>query len=161
MFTRYEGSSYMNTLRRWRVPLIILLAIVAVMTASASRGRNLSTSESAAETQDLTGLERRISLLEQRFYGVESSINRLEQQSRLSQSAAMPSTGERNLEINLLRSEIETLQRRLAEIECGLTKLDERTLTPAAREARKRVASGNTEPCRLNTDAPLKLSTRP
>jgi predicted nucleic acid-binding Zn-ribbon protein len=151
----------MNTLRRWRVPLIILLAIVAVTAASASRGRNLLTSKSAAETQDLTGLERRISLLEQRFYGVESSINRLEQQSRLSQSAAMPSDGERNLEINLLRSEIETLQRRLVEVECGLTKLDERTLTPAAREARRRAASGNTEPCRLNADAPLKLSTRP
>jgi predicted RNase H-like nuclease (RuvC/YqgF family) len=134
---------------------------VAALTLSAYRGTSLSSASAVRDTQDLTSLERRISLLEQRFYSVESSINRLEQQSRLSQGAASPSTSERTLEINLLRSEIDALQRRLAEIECGLTKLDERTLTPAAREARRRAGAGNTDPCRLSTDTPLKLSTRP
>jgi predicted RNase H-like nuclease (RuvC/YqgF family) len=150
----------MNTLRRLRWPLVILLA-VAALTFSAYRGTSLSSASAVRDTQDLTSLERRISLLEQRFYSVESSINRLEQQSRFSQSAPSPSTSERTLEINLLRSEIEALQRRLAEIECGLTKLDERTLTPAAREARRRTGAGNTDPCRLSIDTPLKLSTRP
>ena len=123
----------MNTLRTWSLPLVVILFVVAVVTASAYKEKNSSASN--AGEQDITSLERRISLLEQRFYSVESNIRLLEQQSRLSQSAQSPSASERALEINLLRGEMEALQRRLAEIECGLTKLDERTLTPAAREA--------------------------
>jgi predicted RNase H-like nuclease (RuvC/YqgF family) len=150
----------MNILRRWRWALCIILTIIAALTVAAYRGTSLSSASAVRETQDVTSLERRISLLEQRFYSVESSISRLEQQSRLSQSSPAPSTGERTLEINLLRSEIDALQRRLVEVECGLTKLDERTLTPAAREARRRAGAGNTDPCRLSVDSPLKLSTR-
>lgn len=149
----------MNILRTWRFLLITILSIAAVVTVSAYRSRNTSATNLVAGAQDLTSLERRISLIEQRFYSVETSINRLEQQSRFSQGAQSPSTTERSLEINLLRSEMAALQRRLAEIECGLIKLDERTLTPVAREARGR--AGNTDPCRLNLDAPLRLSTRP
>jgi hypothetical protein len=67
----------------------------------------------------------------------------------------------RDPEIGLLRGEVETLQRRLVEVECGLARLDERTLTPAAREARKRAGTSVTDPCRLSADAPLRLSTRP
>jgi hypothetical protein len=160
----------MNTRRSWQLPLIIILSAAAVVVAAADRSRSTNTTSSpppataanlANETQDLTSLERRISLIEQRFYSVETSINRLEQQSRLSAGVQSPSTGDRSLEINLLRGEIETLQRRLSEIECGLTRLDERTLTPTAREARRRTSTGNTDPCRLNADVPLKLSTRP
>lgn len=151
----------MKTRRRWRLGMLIILSAFVMLTAAIYSGAGHSTAVSVVSAQDLTGLERRISLLEQRFYGVELSINRLEQQVRLSERPPMPSTSDRTLEINLLRSEIEALQRRLAEVECGLTKLDERTLTPAAREARRRVVPTGTDPCRLNPDTPLKLSTRP
>lgn len=147
----------MSTPRRWRSALIVIIAMVALFINAGDRGASLPHANSAVEAQDLTGLERRISLLEQRFYTVETSINRLEQQTRLAPGTT--SSTERTVEINLLRSEIETLQRRLAEAECGLLKLDERTLTPAAREARRRTA--NTDPCRLSPDSPVKLSTRP
>jgi hypothetical protein len=152
----------MNTLRRGNWPLLLVLLALTFVMASAYRGRRVTAAGAPtppAETQDLTSLERRISMLEQRFYGVESSINRLEQQTRGSQP--MPASTERAVEINLLRGEMEMLQRRLIEIECGLTRLDERTLAPAAREARRRAGAGNTDPCRLNTDAPLRLSARP
>lgn len=148
----------MNTLRRWRSALILSIATVALFITGADRGATLPHANSTAEAQDLTSIERRISLLEQRFYSVETSINRLEQQTRLSPGTA--SSTERTVEINLLRSEVETLQRRLAEAECGLLKLDERTLSPAAREARRRAAA-STDPCRLSADAPIRLSTRP
>lgn len=154
----------MNTIRNWRLPLIVLLSAAAIVLVAADRNRSASTATATtlnADSQDLTSLERRISLIEQRFYGLETSINRLEQQSRLSAGAQSPSAADRSMEINLLRGEIETLQRRLSEIECGLTRLDERTLTPAARESRKRTGAGNTDPCRLNPDVPLRLSTRP
>ncbi|MDQ3820080.1 MAG: hypothetical protein M3362_20715, partial [Acidobacteriota bacterium] len=67
----------------------------------------------------------------------------------------------RDTEVTLLRAQVEMLQRRLSEIDCGLAKLDERTLSPAAREARRKTAANSTDPCRLNSDAPLRLSTRP
>ena len=153
----------MNSLRRENWPLLlVLLALTFVTAGAAYRGRSVTAAGATAppaESQDLTSLERRISMLEQRFYGVESSINRLEQQTRVSQP--MPASTERTVEINLLRGEMEMLQRRLMEIECGLTRLDERTLAPAAREARRRAGAGNADPCRLNTDAPLRLSARP
>ncbi len=152
----------MNILRRWQLPLIIILAVTAFVTTSAFRSKSSYASSVEADTQDLTSLERRISLLEQRFYGVENSITRLEQQSRLNSGTQMPTSNDRTLEINLLRSQIEMLQRRVTEIECGLTKLDERTLNAATREARKRANAINAaDPCRLNAEAPLKLSTRP
>lgn len=147
----------MNTLRRWRSALIISIITLLLFIFGSYRGATLPPANSTAEAQDLTNIERRISLLEQRFYSVETSINRLEQQTRLSPNNA--SSTDRTIEINLLRSEIETLQRRLAEAECGLLKLDERTLSPAAREARRRAAT--TDPCRLSADSPIKLSTRP
>ena len=153
----------MFTLRRWRSgTLVVILTVAAVVAASAYKGASPSAhGNAAAEAQDLTSLERRISMLEQRFYGVESSINRLEQQSRLSQRTPLPQSGERTMEINLLRSEMEMLQRRLVEIECGLSKLDERTLTPTARETRRRAGTGNADPCRLSPESPLRLSMRP
>jgi predicted nucleic acid-binding Zn-ribbon protein len=154
----------MNTIRSWRLPLIVILSAASIVAVAAFRNRTTTTATAttlSTESQDLTSLERRISLIEQRFYSVETSINRLEQQSRLSGSVQSPSVADRSMEVTLLRGEIETLQRRLSEIECGLTRLDERTLTPAAREARRRTGAGQTDPCRLNPDVSLKLSTRP
>ena len=106
-------------------------------------------------------LERRINQLEQRFYTIETSITRLEQQASLSSRPSITQPSVSSTDVTLLRSEIEALQRRLSEIECGLAKLDERTLAPAARDARKRSGVNSTDPCRLNPETPLRLSTRP
>lgn len=151
----------MNLLKTWRVALVVILCTAIGMTASAYRVESLGTSGDTSGGQDTVHLERRISLLEQRFYSIETSINRLEQQASLSQRPSVTQPSGREMEVNLLRAEMETLRRRLVEIECGLVKLDERTTTPAAREARKRPSASSTDPCRLNSEAPVQLSTRP
>ena len=131
------------------------------ITASAYWVKHSYASVDASDTQDVTSLERRISLLEQRFYTLETSINRLQQQVSLSERPTVAQPGARDVEVTLLRSQVEMLQRRLNEIDCGMVKLDERTLSPAAREARRKAGTNNIDPCRLNVDAPLRLSTRP
>jgi hypothetical protein len=153
----------MNILKTRRVALLVILCAAILVTAGAYRQQGFSTwrvSAAGDEAQDVTNLERRISLLEQRFYQIESSLSRLEQQSMLSQRAPIAQPDAREAEMNLLRGEIESMQLRLREIECGLVKLDERT-TPAARQSRPTAGTKSTDPCRLNPDAPLQLSTRP
>ncbi|HEY0172454.1 MAG TPA: hypothetical protein VGB98_15640 [Pyrinomonadaceae bacterium] len=119
-----------------------------------------STGEAATPApQDLIRVESRIGRLEQRFYSVEASIRGLEQQLRA--PAAVRGSGARDPEVGLLRAEVESLRRRLADVECGLSRVDERTLTPAAREARRKSSAGNADPCRLDADAPLRPATRP
>ena len=122
-------------------------------------GNSSSVMEDMTTIQDVRTLDRRISLLEQRLYSIESSISRL-QQSALSQREPISQPGVRDPEINLIRGEIQSLQLRLNELECGLIKLDERT-TISVRDTRKRAGAKPTDPCRLNPDAPLRLSTRP
>lgn len=129
------------------VLFVVLCAVIGVM-ASISRGNN--------SPQDPSSLDRRISLLEQRFYSIESSISRLQQYVATQRpSVPQPSTNDR--ELILMREELQRLNLRLAEIDCGLIKLDERT-TPAAR--RNPTAKSN-DPCRLNPDTPVRLSTHP
>ena len=129
------------------VLFVVLCAVIGVM-ASISRGNN--------STQDPSSLDRRLSLLEQRFYSVESSVSRLQQYVATQRpSLPQPSTSDRDL--ILMREEVQRLELRMAEIECGLIKLDERT-TPAAR--RNPTAKSN-DPCRLNPDHAVRLSTHP
>ena len=129
------------------VLLVVLCAVIGVM-ASISRGNS--------STQDPGSLDRRLSLLEQRFYSVESSVNRLQQYVATQRSPiSQPSTSDRDL--ILMREEVQRLELRMAEIECGLIKLDERT-TPATR--RNPTAKSN-DPCRLTPDTPVRLSAHP
>jgi len=129
------------------VLVVVLFAAIGVM-ASISRGNN--------STQDPSSLDRRLSLLEQRFYSLESSISRLQQYVATQRpSVSQPSTSDR--ELILMREELQRLTLRMTEIECGLIKLDERT-TPAAR--RNPTAKSN-DPCRLNPDQTVRLSTHP
>ena len=129
------------------VLFVVLCAVIGVM-ASISRGNN--------STQDPGSLDRRLSLLEQRFYSIESSVSRLQQYVATQRpSLPQPSTSDRDL--ILMREEVQRLELRMAEVECGLIKLDERT-TPAAR--RNPTAKSN-DPCRLNPDQSLRLSTHP
>ena len=138
----------MNTSRQSNLVLVLVLCVVVGTVANVSWGK------SSAETQDPGSLDRRISLLEQRFYQVESSINRLQtyvasQRPQVSQ----PSTSDRD--VILIRDEVQRLSLRLSEVECGLLKLDERTAT------RRNNTQKSNDPCRLNVDTPLRLSARP
>jgi hypothetical protein len=110
-------------------------------------------------TQDAVYLDRRISMLETRLSSIESSLRSVQQQAMASErsTATQPA---RDPEAMLLRSEVEILNSRLRELECALVRLDERTLSPAAREARKRTAAQPSDPCRVNPDMPIQLSPR-
>ena len=143
----------MNLSKQSSLVLIgVLCAVIGVM-ATISRGNSAT---AATEPQDVSSLDRRISLLEQRFYSVESSISRLQtyvasQRPPVSQ----PNTSDRD--VILMRDELQRLTLRVTELECGLSKLDERT-TPASR---KNNTDKSNDPCRANVDMPVRLSARP
>ena len=145
----------MNLLKKSYLSLGIVLCAVIGILANVYPGK--STSGFAETTQDVISLDRRISSIEQRLYSIESNISRLQQSAYSSRSPA-PQPSARDQEINLIRGDIQTLQLRLNEIECGLVKLDERTAS--VRENRTGGAK-TPDPCRLNPDTPLHLSTRP
>ncbi len=126
-------------MKKFHLPLA-LLAVIAIMATI------------HAETQDPASLDRRISMIEQRFFQFESRMNRLEQVV-VAQRSAQPQTG-RDPDVESMRQEIEGLKLRLNEIECGLVKLDERTTPASARKP-------NDDQCRLNPSSPVRLSTRP
>ena len=105
-------------------------------------------------------LSRRIDQMESRFYGLESRLNRLEQDSRETTSTPRI-TNNNDSEIRMLQSEVGNLRLRLVEAECGLVRLDERTLTSAARAARKKTPASDTDKCRLDRDTPLEIVVRP
>jgi len=132
--------------------------VLAVAAAMANRGKASLEAEPPA-AQDAMQLDRRISTLEQRLYSIESNINQLLQQARMSRSSPVtPSSS--NAEVERLRSEIQLLQERVREVECAAAKLDERTLSPAARDARRAGRQGD-DPCRLRPETPVQLSGRP
>ena len=131
------------------VLVVVLCAVIGVM-ANSSRG------SSASEAQDVGSLDRRLSLLEQRFYSVESSISRL-QQYVAAQRPPVSQPGTSDRELLLIREEIQRLSLRMSEVECGLIKLDERTTSAARRNA----AGKSNDPCRLTPDTPVRLSTHP
>ena len=140
----------MNLSKQSNLVLVVVLFVGIGVMASISRGN------SAAPNQDVSSLDRRLSLLEQRFYSIESSISRLQTyMANQRPPVSQPSTNDRD--IILMREELQRLTLRMTEIECGLIKLDERT-TPAAR--RNPTARSN-DPCRLNPDTPVRLSTHP
>jgi len=100
-------------------------------------------------------LSRRIDAIEQRFYQIESRISRIDQQQMRPAGVSPPIITTSDAEITYLRSQIDSLRTRLGEAECGLLKLDERTLTAAQR----RVTT--TDPCRKSWGDRLTLSVRP
>jgi len=136
---------YMKSKSLW-LPVLITLGLIMVIRITSAAGSNAMLPQ-----QDVIRLESRLSQLEQRMYSIETSLRTVEQQTRLS---SVSSRGVNTEEIAVMHSEIQTLQRRLIEDECALTKLDERTLTP---ERRRRAGASN-DPCRLNVDAPLRLA---
>jgi len=138
---------------------LILFAAISLMAGAYTSNSSLARG-GTHEAQDVMSLDRRISSLEQRLYLIEANINRLQQTSMAQRTQPLqPSSPDP--ESNLFRAEIQKLQLQVKEIECGLIRLDERTTTPAAREARRSGAAAPTDPCRLNPSAPLRLSLQP
>ena len=134
------------------VLIVVLCAVIGVM-ATISRGNSAT---APAENQDPSSLDRRLSLLELRFYSIESSISRLQTYVAAQRPAvSQPSTSDRD--VLLMREEIQRLSLRVTELECGLSKLDERT-TPTSR---RNSTDKPTDPCRMNVDTPVRLSARP
>jgi len=122
------------------------------------------TTTAHAQTQGIL-LEQRLNQVEQRFNYVESRLNRLESESRY--PGTLPNTSSQNgpeltlmrAQMDSLRTEIDGLRDRTTELECAVLKLDERTLSAAAKSGRR--LSGANEVCRTNPGAPVKLSARP
>ena len=112
------------------------------------------------EAQNDRYLESRLNQIEQRFYMVESRLNRIEQDAitrRLPTTTTAQDT--RSQDINLLQNELTGFRLRLGEVECGLLKLDERTLTAAKRLAGRSVTGSDR--CRQDWSSPVLLSARP
>lgn len=133
------------------------LMAVAILAAVIVAG--LARAGDASATQDVSGLDRRISMLEQRFYSLESSMNRLQQVVTSQRSAGSSSSDLRDRELDQLQQEVQRLQLRLNEVECGLVKLDERTTTAGA--VRRSGEARPADPCRQNPGSPLRLPSRP
>ncbi len=102
-------------------------------------------------------LSQRLSQIEQRYALLEARLNRIEQEARMS-SALPPAVDNTDTTLRLFGTRIDLFQQRLADLECGLLRLDERTLPPAARRAGEKAPTA--EPCRANANAPLVLSGR-
>ena len=134
-----------------RVQWAAIALVIGVVVIGLNRG------SAGAETQDISGFDRRISMLEQRFYMLETSMNRLQQS--VSSQRSTSSSDLRNREVDELRGELQRLQIRLNEVECGLVKLDERTATAGGNRRSGEARPG--DPCRLNPGTPLRLPTRP
>ena len=111
-------------------------------------------------------LDRRISQIEQRFYYLETRINRLESDTRYSgvspasSAASQLQISQMRTELDALRNDVDSLRSRVGDVECGLLKIDERTLSAAARQ-RRRSAQGPNEPCRAEPESPVRLASRP
>jgi hypothetical protein len=112
------------------------------------------------EAQSDMYLSRRIDLIEQRFYGIESRLNRIEQEAITRRASPGPQSPDlRAQDISMLQNEVMGLRLRLGEAECGLLKLDERTLTAARRMAGKGTAGSDR--CRQDWGSPVQLTARP
>ena len=138
---------------------VLLVLVFFGLIGMQAGGSRQPSAASAIEPQDAAYLDRRISMLENRLGSIESSLRMLEQQATSQRSGA---TGQpaRDPETALVRSEVAILNARLREVECGLVHLDERTLSSSAKEARKRTNAQTADPCRLDPETSVQLSTR-
>ena len=154
-----------SRIRRARQSRLTLIALASSLVSAAAAvcacALASATGASAAPPQDVIRVESRLTQLEQRLFSIEANLRLLQQQqAQLSNGAGRTATTN-DAELNALRSDVDALRRRLAEAECGLAKVDERTLAPAERATRRKTVAGADDPCRLNPDAPVRLSSRP
>jgi flagellar biosynthesis chaperone FliJ len=150
-----KGSSLSDP--RWRVLFLTgVAAFVAVMVLVTVA--SMSARVDPTPAQDVIRLETRVNQLEQRLYTMEASIRNIEQQARIANTTSR-SGGVTANDLSQLIAQLQTLQVRVMEDECALAKLDERTLTPAMRDARRKSGAA-ADPCRANAEAPLRLPER-
>jgi len=144
---QYKSGRASWRLRAVALVFVLGLGLVAVLriTVAARNG------DAPISQQDVIRLESRFSQLETRLNFIDNRLRGIEQQSRLSDSRGVSQT-----DWALLRSEFQALQQRVAEHECALAKLDERTLAPNARATRRRPDTAS-DPCRANFDLPIRL----
>ena len=144
-----------NIEMRVRLSYFVAAAALALSLYAVFVGRSVPTV--AAQTDMY--LSRRVDQVEQRFYMLESRLNRLETSSN--STAISPQVRSTNdVELQFLRTQIDGLRTRVGELECGILRVDERTLSVAARSSRRRSA-GNIEPCRQDPARAVELSARP
>jgi hypothetical protein len=143
----------MNSRRFITGQVLFVLAGVALF-ASVRDGSIARADVEPIPQQDVLRLENRLTQLEQRLFSMDTTLRNLDQQSRLS---GVSSRGVSQVELDQVRSQLQELERRLIEDECGLAKLDERTLTPLRREARRKSVATTGDQCRANFEAPLRL----
>lgn len=129
---------------------IVVLGLITVFRITSAR-----TEGGPAPQQDVIRLEQRINQLEQRLFSIDNSLRNVEQQSRMGSATLRTLNPE---DFARLRLELNALQQRLAEHECALAKLDERTLSTTMRTARRRSGPGANDPCRQNFDTPVQFS---
>jgi hypothetical protein len=142
------------------VRTVLAVAGLAMLAYSLLAGVFGERATPTASAQSDMYLSRRIDQVEQRFYGIESRLSRLEMPRPTTVTPPLvSSTNETELEF--LRSQVNSLRTRLGEAECALLRLDERTLTAAARAARARVGPRDSDKCRQDLTAPIQLSARP
>ena len=149
----------LNSKRTKMVVVVLGAAVVICWGLAGAFGERAVPTVLAQQTDPF--LSRRIDQLESRFYQLESKIDRVEQEARRPAVASPSITGGNDTEIRLLRSELDSMRLRLGEAECGLLRVDERTLAAAARASRKKMTVGGTENCRVNPGAAIELSARP
>jgi hypothetical protein len=141
--------------RRLRFAYFAAAAAFALSLYAVFAGRSVPT----ASAQNDMYLARRIDQVEQRFYSLESRLNRLEMGS--SPSLVSPQVRNTNdVELQFLRTQVDALRTRVGELECGVLRLDERTSSSASHVANRR-SGRTTEPCRLDPAKPIELSARP
>ena len=149
----------MINLRTWTIALAGVASLIAIGVSAGNYSARASAAAANSSTQDVQSLDRRISFLEQRLFMIESRISRVEQQ--VAANTRSPSSSQQNRAEIELRQEIEAVKAQTNQITCGLAKLDERTLSAAARLAERRSGNSTPDPCRLNPETPLRLSMRP
>jgi len=134
---------------------LLTVFVVSLVLLTIFRISSAALPDNQPAQQEVLRLESRMTQLEQRLYAVENNIRNLDQQSRLGSGT---SRGGASDDLVSTRLEIQTLQQRLAEYDCALAKLDERTLTREMREARRKSVGATSDPCRLNFETPLRFS---
>jgi hypothetical protein len=142
----------MNRTDRWVIALIIA-ACLSAAAASGHLATNAAVADGASSVQDPAGLDRRVSMLEQRTFIIEASIRRLEQQANMRPTLQPDQT---SAETVILRNEVARLRNEMQVVQCALAKLDERTLSPELRLKRDQNNSYK-DPCRIRPETPLQM----
>src|SRR4030095_2127074 len=143
----------MDRIERWLIALILGVGLSAAG-ASGNLTTNAAVVDGANSFQDPAGLDRRVSMVEQRLFIIESSIRRLEQQVTMRPTLQPDQT---SAETVILRNEVARLRSEMQLVQCALAKLDERTLSPELRLNRNQSDSSYKDPCRTRPETPIQL----